>query len=408
LYSAPTTQVAFSKKADTRVPAYCHHKAKNQAYVRLSGDFIYLGQYGSPESVAAYQRAVAEWLSRGRTPKPPSEGPSVNDVLLSYWRWAETYYVDAEGKPSREMASITWAIRPLKDLYGGTSASEFGPIALKAVRQSMLANGLCRNVINQRIGCLKRIFKWAVGEELIPPSVYQGLAAVDGLRKGHTTARETQPIRPVPDEHVEAVLPFLPPTVRTMVRLQRLTGMRSGELVILRTCDVDLQDAVWLYRPSRHKTANRGHERIVRIGPRAKDILRPFLQPDSQAFVFSPSQAQKERSEIKRERRKSKVQPSQVCRAKEQRKRLPGRRYTTRSYYRAVLYGIEAAVRAGVLAAGVRWHPHQLRHSYGTQIRRERGLDAARALMGHRTLSQAEEYAEIDTMLASKVAAEIG
>ena len=35
------------------------------------------------------------------------------------------------------------------------------------------------------------------------------------------------------------VLPFLPPTLHAMVKLQRLTGMRSGELCVLRTCDVD-------------------------------------------------------------------------------------------------------------------------------------------------------------------------
>jgi hypothetical protein len=46
-------------------------------------------------------------------------------------------------------------------------------------------------------------------------------------------------VKPVPDDHVNAVLRFLPPTLRAMVELQRLTGMRSGELCVLRSCDVD-------------------------------------------------------------------------------------------------------------------------------------------------------------------------
>ena len=35
---------------------------------------------------------------------------------------------------------------------------------------------------NRRIGRIKRAFKWAVAEELIPPSVFHGLQAVAGCR----------------------------------------------------------------------------------------------------------------------------------------------------------------------------------------------------------------------------------
>ena len=52
-------------------------------------------------------------------------------------------------------------------------------------------------------------------------------------------APETAPIQPVSDEHVDQVLPYLPEVVRDMVQLQRLTGMRPGELVIMRPADVD-------------------------------------------------------------------------------------------------------------------------------------------------------------------------
>lgn len=412
--SVPSQAVPALAKNSTgiRIPAYCYHKVKKQAYVRLSGDFIYLREYDSPESHAAYQRVVAEWLGRGRTPRADAQsadGPSVNEVLLGYWRWAESYYVDLDGKPGREMQSIGYAIKPLKHMYGESSAWSFGPVALKAVRQNMIDNGLCRGVINQRIGCIKRIFKWAVSEELVPANVFHGLSAVGGLRRGHTVARETAKVLPAADAHVDAVLPFLAPTVRSMVELQRLTGMRSGELVLLRTGDVDTTGEVWRYRPERHKTINRGHDRVVHIGPRAQGLLGPLLRPEHpQAYLFSPNQAQAERNAAKRLARKTKVQPSQICRAKSKPRKQPGERYCTRSYYRAVLYAIQAAIKSGALADNCRWHPRQLRHSYGTRIRRERGLDAARALMGHRTLSQADEYAELDAAMAISVARELG
>jgi len=94
------------------------------------------------------------------------------------------------------------------------SADEFGPLALKAVRQHMIeVEGLSRNVINQRINRIRRIFKWAVSEQLIPPSIFEGLRAVDGLRRGRSNARETEPITPVADEWVELTKQFLPPIV---------------------------------------------------------------------------------------------------------------------------------------------------------------------------------------------------
>jgi integrase len=78
------------------------------------------------------------------------------------------------------------------------------------------------------------------------------------------------------------------------------------------------------------------------------------------------------------------------------------------SYGHAVQYAIKQAKKMGKLAQDAHWHPHQLRHTFGTEIRKVHGLDAARALMGHRSLSQAEEYAELDAGLAAKVAAAVG
>lgn len=45
-----------------REPGYCRHKATNQAYVRLNGRVIYLGEYGSEKSKERYNRLTAEWL----------------------------------------------------------------------------------------------------------------------------------------------------------------------------------------------------------------------------------------------------------------------------------------------------------------------------------------------------------
>ena len=82
------------------------------------------------------------------------------------------------------------------------------------------------------------MFRWAVVEELIPPTVFHAVSSVPGLRKGRSNAKETAPIGPVEDDVVEAMLPHLPEIVADIVRVQRLTGMRPAEVCILRPCDI--------------------------------------------------------------------------------------------------------------------------------------------------------------------------
>jgi len=79
---------------------------------------------------------------------------------------------------------------------------------------------------------------------------------------------------------VDATLPHLPIIVRAMAELQQATGMRPGELCIMRPGDIDRSADVWQYEPSQHKTQNREQSRTVYIGPRAQQILRPYLLRD--------------------------------------------------------------------------------------------------------------------------------
>src|SRR5206468_2863328 len=125
---------------------------------------------------------------------------------------------------------------------------------------------------NQRVGRIVRLFKWAASEELVPAGVYLGLKCVSGLPKGRTRARETEPVRPVGDEAIEAILPHVSRQVRAMIELQRRTGMRPGEVVIMRTCDVDTSGEVWVFTPGDHKTAHLGRERKIYLGPRAREV----------------------------------------------------------------------------------------------------------------------------------------
>ena len=143
-----------------RVPGYCIHRAKKQAYVRLGGRMIYLGVPDSAESKSRYDRVIADYIAAGRVYVRPEErqGLSINEILLAYGRFAETDYVDADGVTTQEVVKINCSLRPVVDLFGESPAKDFGPKALIRVRERMVADGLCRQTVNQRIGCVKRAF----------------------------------------------------------------------------------------------------------------------------------------------------------------------------------------------------------------------------------------------------------
>jgi integrase len=265
----------------------------------------------------------------------------------------------------------------------------------------MIEAQLSRGVVNQRIGRIKRMFKWAVAEELVPESVYRALLAVDGLKAGRSAARETEPVLPVSDAHVDAVLPFLSRPLQGLVQVQRMTGMRPGEVMRMRGADLDTSGTVWFFRPIHHKTAWRQKTRTIPIGPRCQQILQSFLKPDPQAFLFSPQDGREDWFAAKRAARKSKVPPSQLCRRKANPRRKPRECYSRHSYAAAIA---RACVKAGV----PRWHPNQLRHTRATEIRRQYGLEAAQVLLGHARANVTEVYAERNFELAERVAAEAG
>jgi integrase len=281
----------------SRIPKYRLHKGTGQALVQINGERIYLGKHGTPESKEKYRRVIAEWLQAGKQ-QPPDQGngqglagKSVNQVIVAYWQFAETYYVK-NGQPDRELDNVRDALGPLRGLYGLTPAHEFGPKKLKAVRQQMIESGLCRGVINSRVSRIKRMVRWAVAEELVPPSLYHGLQAVTGLRRGKSPARETEPVRPVPDLYVAAVLAFATPHVGAMIKLQRMTGMRSAELAALRPCHINTSGDVWIYEVPDHKNQWRGYRKRIPLGPVAQQIIQPFLDRDPQACLFSPREAE--------------------------------------------------------------------------------------------------------------------
>jgi integrase len=280
----------------------------------------------------------------------------------------------------------------------------------------------------------------------VPASVHHALVTFSGLRAGRSEARESEPVRPVPDDVVEATVAHLSPTVAAMVRLQRLTGARPGEICSMKVGEIDHSMPIWTYTPHRHKTTHHGYNRIIHLGPRAQAVLRPFLNKlDPAAHVFSPRDAEADRRSAAHRRRQTPLNAGNRpgTNRKRRPKRSPGDNYDVAAYRRAIARAASIAFPPPPHLARLKaqegkgarwettaerkerlgperwaelrrwrqqhsWHPHRLRHTAGTEIRRQFGIQAAQQILGHATLSATQIYAEANSDAAKKIAAAIG
>ena len=414
------------------IPKYKLHKSSGHAFVTIAGRNHFLGRHGTPESRERYNRLLAEWLSGngqsgadaavapvragsvhsavvGVTAALPNGagGTTITELIAAYKQHAEATY------PPATVWVIKSAVRTLRSLYGSTPVAEFTPKRMKAVQRAMAeateddgtTKRFCRNTVNDYTARLRGMMKWGVAEGLVPAPVWQALLAVPGLRRNHKVARESEPVGPVPDSAIDATLPHLSPVVADIVRVQRLTGARPGEVCRLTSDQIDTSGPVWLYRPREHKTQHHDKTRAIAIGPRAQAVLMPYLGAAPGVPVFSPLEAERLRHERERRERATRVQPSQAARADRARlhlrRRPPGKAYTASSYRVAVA---RACKRAGVAV----WSPNQLRHSRATELRRSHGLDVAGAVLGHTKLETTQIYAERNLEIAAAAALATG
>ena len=422
------------------VPKYRKHRASGQAVVTISGVDHYLGPHQSKTSHFEYDRLILEWIAAGRPSLSVSGKPSgeitIAELINAYRKHADAYYrKDGESTGTSEL--MRPILRMVRSLYGREVVSAFRPLSLEALQAKWLELGHCRKYINQNTARVKAMFRWGVSKDLVPVEVLQRLETVRGLAKGRTEAREAPPVLPVDDSTVDATLPALSPVVRSMVQFQRFTGARPSEVCIIRPMDLDRSGDVWLYRPESHKNKHRGKDRLVFIGPRAQEVLRPYLLRGSDAFCFSPIESERLRREALHAVRKTPLSCGNVpgSHRKSKPQKRAGARYTKDSYRRAVAVACDAAFPppapltrlAGESVAHQysrlsdaerselrcwqsehRWSPNQLRHTAGTEIRARFGLEAAQVSLGHSRCDTTQIYAERDHSKGVEVARAIG
>ena len=337
--------------------------------------------------------------------------------MQRYRHHVRQYYVK-NGRPTSEQHDIASAMRFVRTLYAGKQVDEFGPLSLKAVRQKMIEAGWARSTINRQVQRVQRMFRWGVENELVAASVYQALKAVNGLRKGRSTAREANAIGPVSDAVVETTIAVLPKVVADMVRFQRLTGCRPQDVCLVRPCDVDTSSDLWVFTPTEHKTEHHGRQRTILIGPKARDILRPYLLREKTAFCFTPVESERKRLAALERTRRTPLhygnRPGTNRKARP--KRTAGKQYCTSSYRRCIDRAVERIndLRKSQAEADEQiellehWSPNRLRHTAATEIRKRFGLEAAQVVLGHSAADVTQIYAERDLTKAAAVVREVG
>jgi integrase len=386
-----------------RIPKYRRRAGRDVAFVEFGGKRHALpGRYGSAESREAYANVIRELARAAPVVLPIATGLAVDELVAAYLDHANVYY------DSKEYQAFVSVSAPLLNAAADLPVAKFGALSLEKARAAMIALGWSRQYCNKQTNRVRRIFRWGVSKELVPPMVLESLRSLDPLREGRCNAPETPPVTPVDAADVEATVVYCPPVLAAMIRLQRLTGMRSQNLCAIRPMDIDRSLPVWIYRPPRHKGSWRGTELSVFIGPKSQKILKPYLKRPADKPCFSPRESEAKRNEGRRAAGKAPIRNG----------RPRNSQYTTDTYRQAVTYAIDRANRKRKKAAEEAgrepppvipyWHPHQLRHTRATEIRPKYGLEGAQVFLGHANADVTQIYAQRDLELALRIARDMG
>lgn len=416
------------------------HKASKQGLVRINGRPIYVGRYGSPEAAQRYfelmvahgfmpQSSAGPAATPALTPTPeplpePTALPSGSEPVpagltvgeLCFMYLADVRSTAPAGKRSgnyQKALAVSRAVRLLANM----AAAEFGTRALLEVRSKLIetpvANRhpdehgnvptLCRRYINEVVRHIRKMFDWAVLQELVPNDRVAALAVVKPLREGHTNAREAKRRTRVRPSVVKATLPYMTAEMADLVWFIRLTGCRPSEATRLRMCRVfDRNKPVWRYVPKKHKTAHRGKSRHVPVGPQAQAILLAHSAGRSEReYVFTPQRSVPPRKE------RDGVIPI------EPRKPAPHARSSftkdgiMQAVRRAIIRGNKDRESKG-LPPIPHWTPYQLRYTRLREIRRAGGSEAAQATAGHSQATMTDHYAPANWGKAARAAARSG
>ena len=362
---------------------------RNRAFCEYKGKRYPMGAWGSnpkepsPEAKEA-QRRFHVAILQGTVDAPKNTESSeqknltIAELTERFFDYHDSLLDDVAVKAFRTIVPY------LVNGYGNSPPDGFTAPMLLDIRDKLRERGLCRRGINNHVQRLVRIFKWGALRGLIHPSTWHGLTTIPAYRKGELGTFDHPEREPIADAEVAKTLPFLPPTLRTMVIVERLTALRPTELCSMRVGDIDTSGDLWVYRLTEHKTFKTVGVRLIPLGKPEQELLAPFLRGKKPSdAVFSPRQTVRERKMIDRCNRQTSMTPSQKERDKVNSKKPTnvGEFYKETTYRQGIFYALKAAAKAGVEIE--KWFPYRLRHAAAEEAQNRYGYDGKRVLLGH-------------------------
>lgn len=161
----------------------------------------------------------------------------------------------------------------LKQFFGSDrQLTDFNPAGIegyKLYRRKEVSG----STVNRELALLKRMFNLAIDWELFPGC--NPVRKVKFFRELNTGRRVISP------EEEERLIRNAAPFLQDLIRFSLNTGLRRGELFILRWPDVDLEKNILnVFAPKTQKT------RAVPINPEARKVLEAWALGRKNEFVF--------------------------------------------------------------------------------------------------------------------------
>lgn len=340
------------KRKSESLPAILQNK-KGEFYCNWNRNRYYLGR-----SAEIAKEKLLKLLTEGITPEKCQKKVKISKKIstkeLTLLELVEKF-MDA-WKEHSHFSKVRTIAKMILPLYGTSPAREFGPKCLTDCRSRWVDENLTRNYINKLVGWIVRMFRWGVTEELVPLETVQKLEMVEPLGDGK--ARDSEEREDVSDMDVLKTLPFLSETVRDMVILQRISGMRPSELFRMTLEQfVQRDENSWVYVPFKHKTKAHKKGRVIAFGKFEIQILKKYAnrKPDEPFFL------------------------NQI-----------GNPFTRYVYNDAVKKAIRKANAQGHDVP--HWTPYQLRHAAATFISLLMDENAAAIALGHASTKMTRIY----------------
>ena len=431
--------------------AYRLHKGKNQGYVQYPRQCddrrpqeTFPGEYGSPESQAAYEKSLAYFLTHGTlppwikqsTPPPEAFEPQRGGAVTVAQLCQEFFAAQGPGYCASERAAFRVVIERLCSLHAATPVDQFRRPMLRHVRQQMVELGNSRRYIDCHVTRIRGMFDWGVDEDLVPPEIAAGLKSLRRLKPRE--APSYPPVEPVADAVVAQTLPHLPTEAADLVQLLRLSAARPSELMGLKAGDIiQTRPDLWEYHPAEHKTVDHGYDRCIYFGPQAIAILQRLIdergpralllvQPDWEGLKAQHSWDAGERLLKLFHEGGWKSSPSWWEYVKENSRQLVG---LAPSRAQAVFRRAKLGAKRPRSKAGKPWNrhrfaqliqrtcekhgiehwtPYQLRHAAACQAVQHGSLAAAQRILGHKLATTTDHYLKGDPDGAARLVAQLG